>query len=166
MMTSALPGATRDELDMLERRVLLGRSPPDPAQRDRPDSSLRRLGEHVFDSRRPCPIMRASMATRSSGASSPTSRRPSTNRRRPFSVGTRPALVCGRIEQAHRFQVRHHVADRGRRQRQRQALGQGARAHRLAGGQKGLHQMAEDFARPLAQGCGSGSLCTVSESKD
>ena len=38
---------------------------------------------------------RASMATRSSGASSPISRSPSTKSLRPFSVGARPALVCG-----------------------------------------------------------------------
>ncbi len=46
-------------------------------------------------SRWPLPDIRASMATRSCGASSPISRSPSTNRRRPFSVGTRPALVWG-----------------------------------------------------------------------
>ncbi len=56
-----------------------------------------------------------------------------------------------RVEQAHGFQVGHDVADRGRRQRQRQALGQGARTHRLAARQEGLHQMAEDLPGAVAQ---------------
>ena len=95
--------------------------------------------------------MRASMAARSCGGQFADLQKPIDEQPQALFGRHAPGAGMGRIEQAHGLQVRHDIADRGRRQGQRQALGQGARADRLAGGQKGFHQMAEDFARALAQ---------------
>ena len=93
----------------------------------------------------------ASIWRRSSSVRSPTSSRPSTNRRRPSCVGSRPAEVCGAYDQPQLLQVRHDVADRGRRQRHRQRARQVARADRLAGGEIGLDDLPEDGARALVE---------------
>ena len=56
-----------------------------------------------------------------------------------------------RIEQTQRFEVRHYVANGGRRERVRQALRKGSRAHRLSRGEVGVHEMAKDLARAFAK---------------
>ena len=112
---------------------------------------LGRLGQDILDIAGRCPTCGPRWRRARRGARSPISSKPSTNRRRPFSVGTRPGAGVGGIKQAHGLQVRHHIADRGRRQGERQALGQGARAHRLAAGQESLHQMAENLLGPVGQ---------------
>ena len=55
------------------------------------------------------------------------------------------------IDQAELLEVRHHVAHRGRRQRDRQDARQIARADRLAGGQIALHDRTKNLARALVE---------------
>ena len=62
-----------------------------------------------------------------------------------------PGAGMRRGEQPHRLQIGHDIADRGRRQGDRQKLGQGARTHGLPGGQERLDQTAKDFALPVGQ---------------
>ncbi len=61
-----------------------------------------------------------------------------------------PGADVRRAQQAQLGQVLHGVADRGRRQ-VHAAARQGARAHRLAGLQIGLHDPAEDVAGARVQ---------------
>ena len=56
-----------------------------------------------------------------------------------------------RIDQAELLEIRHHVADRGRRQRHLQDARDIARADRLAGREIALDDLAENLARPVAQ---------------
>src|SRR6185437_11755389 len=56
-----------------------------------------------------------------------------------------------REDQAKLLQVRHHVAHRGWRQRDRQQPRQITRAERLAGGQIALDNLAENFTRALVE---------------
>ena len=63
-----------------------------------------------------------------------------------------PASRCVRgIDQTELFQIRHHVADRGRRQRNRDQARNVARTNRFAGGQIALDDLPEDLARPLIE---------------
>ena len=149
MITSALPGPDGDEFDMLEGGVLFGGHHQAGAARQA-RQQLGRLGQHVLDA--------AAAAGHPGFDGAALIRRQIADFQQ--AVDKQPQTLFGRhpagagmggIEQAHRFQVRHHVADRGGRQGKRQALGQGAGTHRLADGQKGLHQMAEHFARALAK---------------
>ena len=64
------------------------------AQRDRPDSRVVACSSASF-MLRPTAAQRASMLSRSSSETLPTSSRPLTNSRSPASVGRRPAEVCG-----------------------------------------------------------------------
>ena len=67
-------------------------------------------------------------------------------------LGGHPAGAgVGRIKQAHPLQIGHDIADRGGGQRQRQPLGERARAHRLARGEIGFDQMAEHLAGTAAE---------------
>src|SRR5665647_1844826 len=54
-------------------------------------------------------------------------------------------------DQTELLEVGHHVAHRGRRQRNRQDARQIARADRLAGGEIALHNGAENLARALVE---------------
>ena len=67
-----------------------------------------------------------------------------------------------RIDEAELFEVRHHVAHRGRRQRHRDDAREIARADRLAGRKVALDDLAENFARALIElrepGLSGGSL--------
>src|SRR5664279_3756262 len=54
-------------------------------------------------------------------------------------------------DQAELLEVRHHVAHRSRRQRDRQQARQIARAERLAGGEIALDDVAENLARALVE---------------
>src|SRR5258707_835258 len=56
-----------------------------------------------------------------------------------------------RVDQAERFEVRHHVAHRGRRQRHRDQARDIARAHRLAGREKTLDDLTKNVARALVE---------------
>ena len=147
--TSALPGAAGTNSICLSAPSCLGATTR-PAQRDRPESML--VAWVSTSSRpRPVPATRLSMAARSSGSRSPISSSPSTKSLQALLGRHAAGAGVRRGQQAQRFQIRHHIADRGRRQRQRQALRQGARADRLARGQEGVDQMAEHLARPFAQ---------------
>jgi hypothetical protein len=53
----------------------------------------------------------------------------------------------GRVEEAQLLEVRHHVADGRRGELVLQAPRDRARAHRLAGGDVGVDDLAEDLAR-------------------
>ena len=64
-----------------------------PAQAERPESAAVAL--LIASSIGPPRSISASIAARSSGRGSATCMMPSTNRRRPGSVGIRPAEVCG-----------------------------------------------------------------------
>ncbi len=82
-----------DEFDMLERAVLLGRDhQPGAARQARRDCVA---WVSTSSMRWPLPDMRASMATRSSGASSPISSNPSTNSRSPFRWAPAPRWCAG-----------------------------------------------------------------------
>ena len=54
----------------------------------------------------------------------------------------------GGIQEPHLLEISHDVADRGRRKRERQALGESPRTHRLARGKIGFDKMAKHLARP------------------
>src|SRR5580692_5643979 len=56
-----------------------------------------------------------------------------------------------RVNQAELLQIRHHVADRGRRQRHRDQARDVARSHRLAGGEVTLDDLTKDVPRPLIE---------------
>ena len=67
-------------------------------------------------------------------------------------LGRQPAgRGMRRIDQAELLEVRHHVADRGGRQRHREDARQIARADRLAGRQVALDDLAENLARALVE---------------
>ena len=60
-----------------------------------------------------------------------------------------PRRSMGRVNQPELFQVRHHVPDGGRRQRNWQQARQISRTDRLAGRQITLDNLAENLARTL-----------------
>jgi len=66
---------------------------------------------------------------------------------------SRQAACAGvrRVDEAQLLEVLHHVADRGGRQRDRQQARQVSRADRLAAGEIGIDDAAEDFARPRVE---------------
>ncbi len=76
-------------------RVLVLLASTTPAPRDRPDSRLDASASTPSRERPAAALTWASMAARSSPVGSPTSIMASTKKRRPFSVGMRPAEVCG-----------------------------------------------------------------------
>ena len=93
----------------------------------------------------------ASIRARSSAATSPISSMASTKKRRPSSVGSRPALVCGAKIEARRLEVRHDVAHRGRRQGDRQDARQVARADRLTRGEIAFDDLPKNLAGAVVQ---------------
>ena len=115
---SARSGSSRTNSMCLRRTLVLAVSTT-PAERVRPDS-ICEASVSTVSSDLPLPaagdlrLDRAAVALRSR---SPTCISASTKKRRPSSVGSRPAEVCGAIDQAELLEVRHHVAHRGRRQR-------------------------------------------------
>ncbi len=56
-----------------------------------------------------------------------------------------------RIDQPDLFEILHHIADRGRRQRRRQKPRDVARSDRLAMGKVGIDDQPEYFARALVE---------------
>ncbi len=67
-------------------------------------------------------------------------------------LGRQPAgRGVRRIDQPELLQVLHDVADRGRRQRHGEQPGEVARAHRLAGRQVAVDDLAENLARALVE---------------
>src|SRR6478609_1202069 len=67
-------------------------------------------------------------------------------------LGWKPARrSVGREDEPELFQVRHHVADGGRRQRNRQQALQISRTDRLAGRQITLDDLTENLARTLVE---------------
>jgi hypothetical protein len=139
-----------DEFDMLQGRVLLGGHHQSGAARQAGEQRGR-LGENIFQA--PAAACHAcldhSALLRFQIAHF---QKPVHEQTQAFFRGHASRAGVRGIEQAHALQVCHHIADGGGRQGQRQALGEGARAHWLARGQKGFHQMTEDFPRAFAQG--------------
>ncbi len=144
-----LAGRDGGELDMFENGILLGRD-DEPGAVGEPREQAGRLGQDFLEP--------------SAAAAHPCLDRGALVRRQlahlKQSIDEQPEALLGgraagagvrRIEQAHGLQIGHDVADRGRRQGQRQALGQGARTHRLAARQEGFHQMAEDLPGAVPQ---------------
>jgi hypothetical protein len=138
-----------DEFDVLERGVLLLRH-DQPRTARKPGEHHRRLRQNVFDAAAGrgdarfdrCPFLVGELAHLEEPIDE--------EAQAPFGRHAAGACVRG-IEEAHRFQVRHDIADRGRRQRNGQALRQRAGAHGLARRQKSVHEMTKDLARPFAQ---------------
>ncbi len=74
-------------------------------------------------------------------------------------LGRQPARArMRRIDEAKLLKVLHDIADGGGRQGHRQKPRQMPRAHRLAIGEIGFDDMAEDLARPLVQRAESGHI--------
>ena len=82
---------------------------------------------------------------------SPISSSASTKKRRPDLGRQAAGAGVRRVDQARSLEVRHDVADRGRRQRHRQDAREVARADRLAGRQIALDDPPEDLARALVR---------------
>jgi hypothetical protein len=141
-------GGQGHEIDMLDRRLVLRRK--DQA------CALRRGGQGGSNAiEHPLDIggVRIQRLSRDCGhpcVRSPTSRNPSTNRRRPSCVGTRPATYAG-CPEGPELQVLHHVAHRRRRHLFRQRSGQRARTDRRAGVKIALDHPAKHLARAVVE---------------
>ena len=89
------------------------------------------------------------MRARSSAETSPTCSSAVDEEAQPGLGGQAAGAGVRGVDQPRRLQVRHHVADRGGRERHRQDARQVARAHRLARGEVALHDAPEDLARAI-----------------
>ncbi len=113
--TSARSGSSRMNSMFFSRGFAFAVSTT-PAARVRPESRLD-ASFSTFSTDLPAPATWASIWRRSPSLRSPTCISASTKKRRPSSVGSRPAEVCGAKIRPSCSEVRHDVADRGRRQR-------------------------------------------------
>jgi hypothetical protein len=129
----------------LNGRSTIGRG-DQPGVAGQPGERVRRVAEHGLDAPPPAGAL---------GLDRPTLLvRQAADLEQPVDVeaqarlGGQPAgRGVGRVEEAQLLQVRHHVADGRRGELVLQAPRDRARAHRLAGGDVGVDDLAEDLAR-------------------
>ena len=144
------------ELDLLQPGIVLGRHHDAGAARQ-PGQHAHRVAEHRFERlllRRGLDLRldllafaRTDVAKLKHGVDEKTQAKLG---RQPPGAGVR------RVNQAKLFEILHHIAHGGGRQRHRQQARDMARADRLAAGEIGIDDLTEDLARALVevrQGC-------------
>ena len=145
-----LAGLQRHELDVLEPAHLLVGKDHAGAGRQAGDH-LAGVGEHLLDRLlAPDPELGLDLAALVVGEvadlEQPVDEQPEAH------LGRQPARRGVRgVDQPQMLQIRHDVADRGRRQGHRQMPRQIARAHGIAGRQIALDDLPEDGARALVE---------------
>ena len=146
-------GSEGDELDVLDPGVSRAGATTTPAPPARPESRPELASSSASSKLRPLPIeARLDHRGAPPRRRSPTSSRPSTNRRRP-GVGRQPSRARCAARPAGQAGSGPAWCCGSRRERgcNPPAARQGARAHRLSGLQIAFHHPAEDVAGPLVQ---------------